>query len=77
MLILNRRIGERLLIGKAVTLDILQVNGNQVRVGITAPKEVEIYREEVYARIKTEGKKTKDTQRTNSITQLNPFREGE
>ena len=53
-LILTRRVGETLMIGDAVTVTVLAVNGMQVRLGVNAPKEVEIYREEVYERIKQE-----------------------
>jgi carbon storage regulator len=52
MLILTRRIGETLMIGDDVTISVLSVKGNQVRVGINAPKEVTVHREEVYLRIK-------------------------
>jgi carbon storage regulator len=55
MLILTRRIGENLKIGDNVTVSILQVRGNQVRIGIAAPKAVPVHREEVYERIKAEN----------------------
>lgn len=51
MLILTRRIGERLIIGDDVTIEILDVKGNQIRLGIDAPKEISVHREEVYKRI--------------------------
>jgi carbon storage regulator len=54
MLILTRRIGETLMIGDRVTVTVLEVKGNQVRLGINAPKEVEVHREEVFERIKRE-----------------------
>lgn len=51
MLILSRRLGESIKIGDEVTVTILQVKGGQVRIGITAPKEVAVHREEIYQRI--------------------------
>lgn len=52
MLILTRRTGENLRFGDNVTVTILGVKGNQVRIGIDAPKDVEVHREEIYERIK-------------------------
>ena len=56
MLILTRRVGETLMIGDDVTVTVLGVKGNQVRVGVSAPKEVSVHREEIYERIKQEQK---------------------
>ena len=57
MLILTRRTGETVMIGNEVTLTVLGVKGNQVRIGITAPKDVAVHREEIYQRIQQEKTK--------------------
>jgi len=54
MLILTRRVGETVMIGDDVTITVLGVKGNQVRVGINAPKNIAVHREEIYERIKRE-----------------------
>jgi carbon storage regulator len=54
MLILTRRVGETLMIGDQVTVTVLGVKGNQVRIGINAPKDVAVHREEIFQRIKHE-----------------------
>ena len=54
MLILTRRVGETVMIGNDVTVTVLGVKGNQVRIGINAPKNVAVHREEIYERIKRE-----------------------
>jgi carbon storage regulator len=54
MLILTRRVGETVMIGNEVTVTVLGVKGNQVRIGINAPKDVAVHREEIFERIKRE-----------------------
>jgi carbon storage regulator len=54
MLILTRRVGESVVIGEEVTVTVLGVKGNQVRIGINAPKNVAVHREEIFERIKAE-----------------------
>lgn len=55
MLILTRRVGESVMIGEEVTITVLRVKGNQVRLGVNAPRTVSVQREEIFERIKNEG----------------------
>ena len=54
MLVMTRRIGEKVMIGSSITLTILAVQGNQVRIGVDAPREVAVHRDEIYRRIELE-----------------------
>ncbi len=62
MLVLSRRLDETLIIGDDIKITVLGISGNQVRIGIAAPKEVSVHREEVYLRIKQESKQQESKQ---------------
>ncbi|GAB2709488.1 carbon storage regulator CsrA [Aliiglaciecola sp. 3_MG-2023] len=66
MLILTRRVGETLMVGDEVTVTVLGVKGNQVRIGVNAPKEVSVHREEIYMRIQAEKNGTATERSGNS-----------
>lgn len=67
MLILTRRVGESLMIGDDVTVTVLGVKGNQVRVGVDAPKDVAVHREEIYERIQKEQENSGNSSRTKAV----------
>lgn len=58
MLILTRKVSESLKLGDEITITVLGIKGNQVRIGVDAPREVEVHREEIYLRIKNGEKVT-------------------
>lgn len=60
MLILTRRIGESVVIGDKISVTVLGVKGNQVRLGVNAPRDVAVHREEIYAKIQREGEAAVD-----------------
>ncbi len=61
MLILTRRVGETLMIGNDISVTVLGVKGNQVRIGVDAPKEVAVHREEIFERINSEQSDSPDS----------------
>lgn len=70
MLILTRKTGEKVMIGDDVELTVLGIKGNQVRVGVDAPKDIAVHREEVYLRIQNE-KQTEDNSQEDDALERN------
>jgi len=70
MLILTRRVGETVMIGNEVTVTVLGVKGNQVRIGVNAPKDVAVHREEIYERIKREEDPNSGSPDAKTVTAL-------
>lgn len=70
MLALTRRKGEALIINNNVEVDILEIRGDQVKIGISAPKEVPIYRKEVYLQIQDENKQAINTEGMDALKKL-------
>ena len=70
MLALTRRKGESLVINNNVEVDILEIRGDQVKIGISPPKEVPIYRKEVYLQIKEENKEAVSAERMDALKKL-------
>ncbi len=59
MLILTRKIGESLIIGNDISIIVLNIKGNEVRIGINAPKDISVHRKEIYLKINNKNKKIK------------------
>ena len=75
MLILTRRVGETIVIGDDVIITVLGIKGNQVRIGINAPKDVSVHREEIYQRIQQEKNTTSTTTAPSTTTEAAPKNE--
>ncbi len=72
MLILTRKLGERITIGDDIVISLIEIKGSQVKLGIEAPKSVSIHRQEIYERIRAENLKSSEV-RTSDLTKALPF----
>lgn len=70
MLALTRKKGESLVINNDIEITILEIRGDQIKLGVSAPKEVPIYRREVYAQIQQENRKSADAQNAQALKEL-------
>ncbi|MCR5605568.1 MAG: carbon storage regulator CsrA [Treponema sp.] len=70
MLILSRKIDEKIKIGQDITLTIIEIHGDQVKVGVEAPKDVRVFRQEVFSAIQSENKKAAAAPSKNSLDKL-------
>ena len=70
MLALTRKKGESLVINNDIEITILEIRGDQIKLGVSAPKEVPIYRKEVYTRIQQENRKSADAQNAQALKEL-------
>ena len=70
MLALTRKKGESLVINNDIEITILEIRGDQIKLGVSAPKEVPIYRKEVYTQIQQENRKSEDAQNAQALKEL-------
>ena len=70
MLALTRKKGESLVINNDIEITILEIRGDQIKLGVSAPKEVPIYRKEVYTHIQQENRKSADAQNAQALKEL-------
>ena len=62
MLVLSRKVGEKVMLGGGISVEVIEVRGDKVRLGIVAPRDVPVHRQEVWERIQQEGPKRKEGQ---------------